>query len=140
MLLSTSIPVLSFLLAFSTGGAHSSYYCSQADYDRWIYSFNGPPGFWIESATFSAYTLKSLSVEISTSSNDIVFDPTLVARQTHINDTPADLDSGRAVCLSGVGFRGNLFDPENMVNRALNRLAPQWGRNAYQLARRGRLG
>ena len=163
MLLSSSLPILSFLLAVSNGGAYSSFY-SQPDYDRWNYSFNGTPGTRIVGPTFSAYgsglnfddrdgqillgwvtidipsslpasayTLKSVSVEISTTSNDIAFDPTLDDRETHEPDGPADTDPGRAVCLSGVGFRGG-FDPESYGESGPQPFGAVRGqRNAYAL-------
>ncbi|MCH2134119.1 MAG: hypothetical protein MK116_10255 [Phycisphaerales bacterium] len=58
----------------------------------------------------SAYRVVSLSVDIALASDDIVYDPTVDDRATHEADGPADPDPGRAVCLSGVGFRGG-YDP-----------------------------
>ena len=82
----------------------------------------------------SAYTLKSLSVEISTTNDDIVFDPTLDDRDTHEVDGPADSDLGRPVCLSGVGFRGG-FDPETYGEKGPQPFGAVRGqRNAYALA------
>ncbi len=82
----------------------------------------------------SAYTLKSLSVEISTTNDDIVFDPTLDDRDTHEVDGPADSDLGRPVCLSGVGFRGG-FDPETYGEEGPQPFGAVRGqRNAYALA------
>ncbi|MDG2094158.1 MAG: hypothetical protein P8J89_02680 [Phycisphaerales bacterium] len=82
----------------------------------------------------SAYRLKSLSVEITTTSDDMIFDPTLDDRATHEMDGPADPDPGRAVCLSGVGFR-NGFDPETFGESGPQPFGAVRGeRNAYALS------
>ncbi len=54
----------------------------------------------------SAYQVDSCTVEIMLSSDDIPYDPTPDAWQTHVQGGPADLDVGRPTVISGAAFRG----------------------------------
>ena len=164
MLFLPSLPILSIMLSASSGGTYSSVYSQPdydrwsysfngtpgsrivaptfSAYGSGL-NFDDRDGQvllgWVtidipSSLPASAYTLKSLSVEISTTSGDIVFDPSLDDRDTHEVDGPSDPDPGRAVCLSGVGFR-NGFDPESFGEAGPQPFGAVRGeRNAYALA------
>lgn len=81
----------------------------------------------------SAYRVISLSVDIAIASDDIIYDPTLDDRATHDPDGPGDQDPGRAVCLSGVGFRGG-YDSQTYGETGLQPFGATRGlRNAYAL-------
>ncbi|MEE2907368.1 MAG: hypothetical protein VX527_05985 [Planctomycetota bacterium] len=81
----------------------------------------------------SSYRVLSMTVDIAIASDDIVYDPTLDDRATHEPDGPADADSGRPVCLSGVGFRGG-YDAETYGETGLHPFGATRGfRNAHPL-------
>ena len=53
----------------------------------------------------SSYSIVSATVTLMIESDDIVYDDTVDSWETYLEDGPGDADDGRAVSISGAGFR-----------------------------------
>ena len=91
-----------------TVGSTFSSYASGYDFDNrdgqlllgWYGDRVAPSGL-----PASAYAINSCTVTLTIASDDIAYDPTLDDLASYEPDGPADIDPGRPVVLSGVGFR-----------------------------------